>query len=82
MKIAGMQYPLDTLLRAMVVDRLSLLLWSKTKDAEKGINKPKSILNALLGKECEETKTELETFETVEEYEEYKRDLLKEIKNE
>lgn len=39
----------DTILLAQGVDLLSLLLWSRTKDGQKGRNKPKSILNALLG---------------------------------
>ena len=38
----------DTLLRALMVDRLSLLVWAKTKDAQKGKNRPKSIIDSIL----------------------------------
>lgn len=48
MKISGQKYPLETILLANAVDRLSLLLWSKTKDAERGRNKPESIAAKLL----------------------------------
>lgn len=48
MKMQGMKCPADLLLSAAMVDRLSLLLWAKTKDGAKGINKPKSIVSAFM----------------------------------
>ena len=56
MKIAGMRADQDTLLLAAAVDRLSLLVWSKTKDAEKGRNAPTSIFDMLTSRPEEETK--------------------------
>ena len=47
MKIAGMKADQDTLLLAAAVDRLSLLMWAKTKDGQKGRNPPKSIFDEL-----------------------------------
>ena len=41
----------DIMLLAATVDRLSLLVWAQTKDAEKGRNRPKSILESLTPKE-------------------------------
>ena len=38
----------DTLLKALMVDRLGLLVWAKTKDGQKNKNKPKLILDTLL----------------------------------
>ena len=38
MKLAGVEAGQDTLLLAAIVDRLSLLWWAKTKDAESGRN--------------------------------------------
>lgn len=38
----------DTMLKALMVDRLGLLVWAKTKDAQKGKNKPKSIIDTIL----------------------------------
>lgn len=47
MKMSGAKAPTDILLLAAAVDRLSLLVWAKTKDAEKGRNRPKSILESI-----------------------------------
>lgn len=47
MAMTGSQASSEVMLMAAMVDRLSLLVWMKTKDAEKGKNKPKSILENL-----------------------------------
>ena len=54
MKLAGSKVPPDTLLLAAAVDRLSLLVWAKTKDGAVGRNRPKSIVDALTGTKKEE----------------------------
>ena len=48
-KLAISKTPVDlqTMLTAAAVDRLSLLVWAGTKDASKGRNKPKSIVEEL-----------------------------------
>ena len=43
MKLSGAKVKPDFLLLAAAVDRLSLLVWSKTKDAEKGRKREKFI---------------------------------------
>ena len=53
MALSGAKAPTDILLLAAAVDRLSLLVWAQTKDAEKGRNRPKSILEAINPKESE-----------------------------
>ena len=53
MKLSGAKVSPNILLLSGIVDRLNLLLWSKTKDGSKGINKPKSILDELYNKESE-----------------------------
>lgn len=53
MKLSGAKVPPNILLLSGIVDRLNLLLWSKTKDGSKGINKPKSILDELYNKESD-----------------------------
>lgn len=50
MKMSGMKIPVETFLMASMVDHLAFLSWTKTKDAEKGKNRPQSILSVLLGK--------------------------------
>lgn len=74
MKMAKMKWPLDTLLLAAIADRLSVLVWMKTKDGAAGINRPESILNGLLGKTKEH---ESIGFESPEEFEKAKRKILK-----
>ncbi len=47
----------DRLLMAMIVDRLSLLCWSNTKDAQKGINRPVMLADKLIGYTAEDETT-------------------------
>ena len=47
MSISKQSVPLETMLLAGLSDRLALLLWTKTKDAEHGRNRPGSILESL-----------------------------------
>ena len=74
MKMNGMKYPLNTLLLASTVDRLSLLVWQKTKDAKDGINPPESILSSLLG--VEESR-DREAFNSPEEFKKRREEILK-----
>lgn len=65
LKMADMQVGQDTLLLAAAVDRLSLLVWAKTKDAEKGLNRPTSIFDRLTGQE-EKKKDEINAYDSAE----------------
>lgn len=66
MKITGAKVQPDFLLLAAAVDRLSMIVWSKTKDAEKGRNRPKSLVDILNGKE---KNGNVMAFETADEWE-------------
>lgn len=70
MKLSGNKVSLEMMMMAAIVDRLSLLVWTKTKDAEKGRNKPKSILESLYP-----TDSEFIAFESGEDFEQ-ERDRL------
>lgn len=48
LKLAGELQPLNTMLLAAIADRLTLLLWARTKDGEKGRNRPKMIVDSLM----------------------------------
>lgn len=65
MKLSGAKINPDILLLAEAVDRLGLLVWSKTKDAQSGRNRPKSIVSMLTR---EEQENDVESFETAEEF--------------
>lgn len=66
MKMAGMKVESVIILLAAAVDRLTFLAWSKTKDAEKGQNRPKSILDIINGSVKE---SNIMAFDTAEEFE-------------
>lgn len=48
MAAAGMTVPVDTLLLAGILDRLSVLVWQRTKDGARGKNKPALISGTLI----------------------------------
>ena len=52
-KLSGAKVSPEILLLSGIIDRLNLLLWTKTEDAKKGWNRPKSILDGLYNKESE-----------------------------
>lgn len=66
MLLSGAKVSIDRLIQARIADELAFISWSKTKDAQKGKNRPKSIIESLLGTIKKE---EYVTFETMEEFE-------------
>ena len=67
MKMAGVKGTTTEILLAAVVDKLSSLLWQKSRDGMHGVNKPKSILSAFFPG-CEEKDEDICTFATGEEF--------------
>lgn len=55
MKMSNTKIEFETILLAGLFDKVSLLLYSKTKDAEKGINRPESVVEMLMGKHKQES---------------------------
>ena len=49
LRLAGAAAPIDALLLAAAVDRLSFLVWAQTRDGAKGRRRPGYILQAILG---------------------------------
>lgn len=49
MRVNGMRATTDTLMLAAAVDKLATLVWFKTKDAQRGRNRPESLVGMLLG---------------------------------
>ena len=62
------------LLIALAVDQLSYILWTKTKDGEKGRNRPNSIVQIF---ENTKKKSETQGFETPEEFEKERNRILR-----
>lgn len=50
MNAAGAQIDTTKTLLASMVDKLEILIWQRTKDGQKGKNKPESILQKLMEK--------------------------------
>lgn len=73
MKMRGMQYPLDTILRASMVDHLVNLVWLKSEDGANGRNRPKSILRLLLN---EKQESDIEAFDTPEAFEKRRQAII------
>ena len=74
-RLSGQIVPLETMLLAGMVDRLSLLLWIQTEDGQKGTNRPKSIFDKLTHKEDKDEREHL-VFESGEDFENYRKALL------
>ena len=65
MFLSGQKVPLDRVLMARAVDELAFQSWTHSRDAQKNKNRPKSVLQALMG---EPKREEYATFETMEEF--------------
>ena len=72
-KISDRRLTLEEALLAATVDKLSQLLWTKTKDAQRGRNRPKSLLDAL-EKPPEKV---YKSFSSIEEFERKRAEILK-----
>lgn len=65
MYLSGQKQPLDRILTARMVDELSFLSWANSRDGQKNRNRPKSVLQSLLGINKKE---EYATFKTFDEF--------------
>nr|DAH68828.1 MAG TPA: protein of unknown function (DUF5361) [Bacteriophage sp.] len=71
-KAAGGKAPLRILLSAAILDQLSMLVWMQSKDGQKGINRPKSLVKARIIGETEQAKS----FRTADEFQEERERIL------
>jgi hypothetical protein len=74
-KLNGQRWPMNTLLTAMATDRLGELVWTKTKDGQRGRNRPKSILR-ILTEDPKKNEPESLAFDTPEEFERARRAII------
>ena len=73
LKLAGQRVGMTTLLLALMADRLGLLVWSKTKDGQKGRNQPRSLVDSLNNVTKE---PEIMVFESSEDFEIMKNKII------
>lgn len=67
MAIMGARVSLNTQLLARLTDDLNLLVWAKSRDGQRGVNRPKSILEFLTG--AGDARSEVQAFRSAEEFE-------------
>lgn len=73
MKLCNQKVPIETILLAAAVDRLTVLLWSNSEDGQKNRNRPKLIAPQLTE---ETTRTEMVMFDSLEAFEKRRKELL------
>ena len=79
MRIAESEISPELALMAATVDRLSMLVWAKTEDAQKGRNRPESILAKLTNRNTngeKVTDSGVRVFRTAEEFEAARKRIL------
>lgn len=69
MKLSGRELSIQDFLLADMRDRVAWLQWSKTKDAAKNRNHPRSVLELLTKRK----ETDIRSFATVQEFESVRR---------
>lgn len=77
LKAAGRKLGTTDALLATIADYLAMIFWTKTKDGQKGRNRPKSIREAL--ENGNKKDNEIVGFESVEEFERAREALLDEV---
>lgn len=75
MRMSNQVIPMETLLLAGLSDKISVLLWTKTKDGQKGRNRPPMILDAFNQSKTKQRETVV--FNSGEDFEERRKELLK-----
>lgn len=75
MRMSNQIIPMETLLLAGLSDKISVLLWTKTKDGQKGRNRPPMILDAFNQNKMNQRETVV--FNSGEDFEERRKELLK-----
>ncbi len=77
MLLADTKFTFSEILLINIYDALNLELWTKTKDATKGKNKPESLYKKLMGINDQAKKESKNmTFDSAEEYEKIRKKLL------
>ena len=67
MHLSGTKATRSELFLAAAVDRLSMLVWAKTEDSQKGMNRPKMLTDLLMGNA--EKSGDVAAFEDADDYE-------------
>lgn len=77
MKMSGQKLTMKDGLLALIFDTVNWLAWTKTRNAEHGKNRPKSLFNSLTRSDVQKEK--VKGFATPEEFERRRREILEGI---
>lgn len=75
MKMSGTKVPLDTIILAILADRLGNMIWGLSEDGRKGTNRPPQLLEVLTGIEHTDD-SDISSFATPKAYEEARKKIL------
>ena len=73
LKLSGQSFSMEKQLLIAIFDQLNLLIWSKTEDAEKGINRPRLLIDVLEGRK------ESDAFDTGKDFENRRQEILRQM---
>lgn len=76
MHVSESKLTIEQTLLAVIADAVQFLAWTKTKEAKHGRYDRKSILKTLNG-DYEHDRDDYESFETIEEFEEYMKQFIR-----
>lgn len=71
-ELSGQKHMVETILLSHIADSLQTLVWFKTKDGQRGTNRPKSILQSLM----DDGESMYMSFDSPEAYEAARRRIL------
>ena len=75
MKMCGAKAPLNTLILALLTDRIGNMIWSLTEDGRNGVNQPTQLLEIICGDKVEKD-SNIQVFNTPEDYEKAREKII------
>ncbi len=75
MKMSGAKAPLNTLILALLADRIGNLIWGLSEDGRNGVNQPPQLIDIICGTEKED-KSDVVVFDSPEAYEQARKKLI------
>lgn len=76
-EISNTKLTLEETILAMILDGINFICWTYTKEAKKGRPYGKKSIFKLLNGEYDKDKDDLESFKTIEEFEEYMKSFIR-----
>lgn len=75
MKMSGAKVTTNTLILAIIADRLGNIIWSLSEDGRKGVNRPVQLLETITGKAMTKEESDIVLFDSPEDYESARKKL-------